>query len=178
MNLPNKLTILRIALIPVFVIFMMIQAPLYQFLAMVVFGIASLTDLFDGYYARKHDMVTDFGKFMDPIADKLLVMAALVGLVAFGRVHFLAVMILLGREFIVSGMRLVIASKGVVLAADTLGKWKTVAQMIALVLILANGFLAWAWVNTIGQILLWISVVLSVLSCIQYIWNNREVLTK
>lgn len=173
MNLPNKLTILRVALIVPFVFFMTLDAVWAQFLAALVFLLASVTDLIDGWYARRYDMVTDFGKLMDPMADKLLVMAALVVLVAQGRAPWLAAVLALGREFVVSGVRLVAAAKGIVVAADKLGKVKTVLQMIAIPMLL----LSWALPSLLrpGEILLWASVALSVLSCAQYIWNVREV---
>ncbi|MGJ4848878.1 CDP-diacylglycerol--glycerol-3-phosphate 3-phosphatidyltransferase [Bacillota bacterium Meth-B3] len=175
MNLPNKLTLLRVLMIPAVVGLMMTNVPLCQILAAAVFGLASLTDLYDGYYARKYDMVTDFGKLMDPMADKLLVMAALIGLVAQGRVHWLAAMLLLGREFIVSGVRLVAAAKGKVVAADAVGKWKTVTQMVALILILLGGFPPASLFTAIGGRLLWASVALSVWSCVSYVRRNLGV---
>ncbi|MEG0935516.1 MAG: CDP-diacylglycerol--glycerol-3-phosphate 3-phosphatidyltransferase [Clostridia bacterium] len=173
MNLPNKLTVLRVILIVPFVGLMMIETPMCQLGAALVFGLASVTDWLDGWYARKHHLVTDFGKLMDPMADKLLVMAALIGLVAQGRAPWLCAMVLLGREFVISGFRLVAASKGVVIAADTLGKYKTASQMVGLGLMLGGGW--WAALTVPGEILLWLSVVLSVVSCAQYIFKNREV---
>ena len=139
MNLPNKLTLLRMALVPVFVALLMAPGPAFQLAAALVFALASATDWFDGWYARRHHMVTDFGKLMDPMADKLLVMAALVGLLAQGRAPWLAVMVLLGREFIISGIRLVAAAKGEVIAAGLSGKLKTVSQMLGLILLPAKG---------------------------------------
>ena len=143
MNLPNKLTLLRMALVPVFVALLMAPGPAFQLAAALVFALASATDWFDGWYARRHHMVTDFGKLMDPMADKLLVMAALVGLLAQGRAPWLAVMVLLGREFIISGIRLVAAAKGEVIAAGLSGKLKTVSQMLGLILLLAGGWTPW-----------------------------------
>lgn len=174
MNLPNKLTLLRVALIPVFVALMMLEGNLFQLLAAAVFVLASLTDYWDGRYARKHDMITDFGKLMDPMADKLLVMAALVGLVAQGRAPYLACMVILGREFVISSIRLVAASKGVVIAADKLGKYKTASQMAAILLLLVAP--VWgSFFLVAGEALLWISVALSVWSCVAYIVHNKGV---
>lgn len=173
MNLPNKLTLLRMALVPVFVALLMAPGPAFQLAAALVFALASATDWFDGWYARRHHMVTDFGKLMDPMADKLLVMAALVGLLAQGRAPWLAVMVLLGREFIISGIRLVAAAKGEVIAAGLSGKLKTVSQMLGLILLLAGGWTP--WMAAAGEVLLWLSVVLSVWSCAEYIVKNKGV---
>ncbi len=173
MNLPNKLTLLRMALVPVFVALLMAPGPVFQLAAALVFALASATDWFDGWYARRHHMVTDFGKLMDPMADKLLVMAALVGLLAQGRAPWLAVMMLLGREFIISGIRLVAAAKGEVIAAGLSGKLKTVSQMLGLILLLAGGWTPWMAVA--GEVLLWVSVGLSVWSCAEYIVKNKGV---
>lgn len=170
MNLPNRLTLLRVALIPVFVLFVMLEGAVWQYLAALVFALASLTDWVDGWYARKHGLITDFGKLMDPMADKLLVMAALVALVAQARVSWLAVMVILGREFVISSIRLVAASRGVVIAADQLGKYKTTAQMAGILLLVLGG-----WAALPGEILIWISVALSIWSCVEYIRCNREV---
>ncbi len=178
MNLPNKLTLMRVVMIPVMVALLMTNQAICQIAAAAVFALASLTDWFDGYYARKHGMITDFGKLMDPMADKLLVMAALVGLLAQGRAHWLAVMVLLGREFIVSGVRLVAASKGAVVAADAVGKWKTACQMVALTMILLGGFGPLSLLAQAGQWLLFVSVVLSIWSCAQYVIRNWEVFSK
>ena len=173
MNLPNRLTLLRVLLIPVFVALMMAGAPLFRVLSAAVFLLAALTDFFDGYLARKKGLVTDFGKLMDPMADKLLVMAALIGLLALGRASWLAVMLLLGREFVVSGIRLVASLKGEVIPADNLAKWKTTTQMAAILLLLiAPGRGTFLW---IGKALLWISVILSVWSAVLYSLHSREV---
>lgn len=173
MNLPNKLTIFRVALIPVFVALMMMEGPAFQLAAALVFALASATDWFDGWYARRHHMVTDFGKLMDPMADKLLVMAALIGLLAQGRAPWLAVMVLLGREFVISGIRLVAAAKGEVIAAGLTGKLKTITQMVGLALMLAGGYFPWMLMP--GEILIWISVALSIWSCAEYIAKNKGV---
>lgn len=181
MNIANKLTIARIALVPVFIVFFYIDIAYWNYYAALVFVIAALTDLFDGQLARKHNMVTNFGKLADPIADKLLVCSALILLCERGWVHGAFVIILVGREFIVSGFRLVAAAEGKVLAADNLGKAKTVVQIVAVVAVLLregiflNTFFE-AWIIGIAIILIWASVVLSVVSCISYFVKNKEVL--
>ncbi len=173
MNLPNKLTLARMILIVPFVAAMMADAPVWQAVATLLFVVASLTDLLDGYLARARGQVTDFGKLMDPIADKLLVMAALVGLTAQGRAHALCVMIILGREFVISGIRSVAASKGVVIAAGPIGKVKAALQMVAIALVLLpfSGPLA-----ACGQLMLWLSAALALWSLIDYILRNKEVI--
>lgn len=176
MNLPNKLTLMRMLLVPVFVALLMVEEPVYQLIAALVFALASVTDFFDGWYARKHNMITDFGKLLDPMADKLLVMAALIGLMAQGRVHWLAVMVLLGREFIISSIRLVAAAKGHVIAAGISGKIKTIVQMVGLGITVGGGF--FSWMTLPGQILVWVSVALSVWSCGEYIWKNKGVFSE
>ncbi len=177
MNLPNRLTLLRVLLIPVFIALVMAGSPLMQTLAALAFILASLTDWMDGWYARKHGQETDFGKLMDPMADKLLVMSALVALVAQGRAPWLAAIVILAREFIISGIRLVATAQGRVIAADRLGKYKTALQMVALPMLILGGVLG-AWCVKGGELLLWASVLLSVASCAQYIAKNKEVFTK
>ena len=181
MNVPNTLTIFRIILIPVFVLFYAFQIPDWNLWAAVVFIVASLTDMLDGYLARKWNQVTDFGKLMDPMADKLLVLSALLILQDCGLVYFWVVLVLLAREFIISAFRLIAVSKGIVIAADTLGKLKTVSQMVALALLLLNGWFfgifGIGWMDhLLGSILIYISVVLSVLSCISYFVKNKGVI--
>ncbi len=174
MNLPNRLTLLRVLLIPVFVTLMMLPGDWMQLWAMLVFLLASLTDFLDGHIARSRNLVTDFGKLMDPIADKLLVMAALVGLVAQGRANLVCALIILGREFVISGVRMVAVQKGVVIAAGMLGKIKTTLQIIAISMAL---FPFYGALHTAGQWLLWASAALSIWSCVDYILKNREVLS-
>jgi CDP-diacylglycerol--glycerol-3-phosphate 3-phosphatidyltransferase len=177
MNLPNRLTILRVILIPAFVALLAFETPLMQALAALAFVIASLTDLMDGWYARRHGQETDFGKLMDPMADKLLVMSALILLVAQGRAPWLAAMVILAREFVISGIRLVAAAKGRVIAADKLGKYKTALQMLAITMLVLGPALG-LWCAQGGELLLWASMALSVVSCVQYIVKNKEVFTK
>lgn len=176
MNLPNKLTVMRVILIPVFVLFLLCSAiPLNVLWALVVFAVASITDMLDGKIARKHNLVTTFGKFLDPLADKLLVMAALICFTALGWIDPVAVAIILGREFMVTGLRLVVANEGVVVAAGMWGKLKTAFTMVAIIAIMAfQIFLPVVHhfvdidlnsiVYIINEALIWICVVLTVIS--------------
>ena len=175
MNIPNILTCIRVCLIPVFVLFYVFQIPDWYLWTAIVFVAASITDWLDGYLARKWNQVTVFGKFVDPIADKLLVLAALLILQDWGAVPFWVVLILLAREFIISGFRLVAVSKGVVIAADMSGKIKTVCQMVAIALLLFNGIIFGVFGILLGEILIYASVVLSVYSCIEYLYKNRVI---
>ncbi len=175
MNLPNKLTILRVLLIPFFVCFMLIpDIPYGNYIAVAIFIIASLTDLLDGKIARKYDLVTNFGKFMDPLADKLLVCSALICLVETGQLAAWMVIVIISREFIISGFRLVASDNGVVIAASYWGKFKTTFQMlmiIVLVLDLSGTFFYW-----LGVALTWIALILTVVSLCDYLIKNRAVL--
>ncbi len=175
MNLPNKLTVLRVCMVPVFVVFMLWDGlgDSGKYVAAFIFILASLTDFLDGYLARKNNLVTDFGKFMDPIADKLLVCSALICLVEKEMLAAWVVIIIIGREFIISGFRLVASDKGVVIAASYWGKFKTTSQMIMVILLILDlgGIL-----NTIGQILIWVSVILTVISLVDYLMKNKDVL--
>ncbi len=179
MNLPNKLTVLRVILIPFFVGFMLADQPLYYGIALAIFCIASLTDLLDGKIARKYNLVTNFGKFMDPLADKLLVSAALVCLVESGSLPSWMVIIIISREFIISGFRLIAADNGVVIAASYWGKFKTVFQMamiIMLILKLAGvKHMMFAYV-TAG--VTWIALILTVVSLVDYLIKNKSVLSE
>ena len=178
MNLPNKLTLLRIILIPIFVVIYYIGFSGWNYWAAAIFIIAAITDMIDGKIARKTGQVTDFGKFADPIADKLLVMSALLILMEWGRVSAWIAIILLAREFIISGFRLVAAGKGTVIAAGITGKIKTVVQIVALsVLLFDDPIQKWTGLP-LGMILLYISAALSVWSCIEYIVKNRQALSQ
>jgi CDP-diacylglycerol--glycerol-3-phosphate 3-phosphatidyltransferase len=176
MNIANKLTLLRVALIPFFIAAFYIGSGFWNYyVAALIFIGASLTDLFDGALARKRNLVTKFGKLIDPIADKLLVCSALVMLTAIGRIHPVFVIVLIGREFIVSGLRMLAAAEGKVMAADKLGKLKTVVQIImVVVLLLWNGIFG-EWLVILGIVLIWASVVLSVVSCVDYFLKNRDI---
>ena len=188
MNLPNKLTLLRFALVPVFMVFMYIDNPYSYLIGLIVFAVASFTDFLDGSIARKYNMVTDFGKFMDPLADKLLTTVALIYLCLNGMCHEIVICIVLAREFAVSGIRLIAAAnpKGSkVIAAGMMGKMKTVLQMFASIFgLLAMALLA---MGTIGQatyttmalvtnVTMWIMAVLTVVSGMQYIIPNFDLI--
>lgn len=175
MNLPNKITIFRVAMIPFFVIFMLFtKIPYHTALAGVIFIIAALSDILDGFLARKYNLITNFGKFMDPLADKLLVQAALICFVANGLLPAWIVIVIISREFIISGFRLVAADNGIVIAAGYWGKLKTVFQM-AMSIGLIFHFDFWLW--RLGeQILIWGSLALTIISLVDYIWKNRGVL--
>lgn len=175
MNLPNKLTVLRVCMVPVFVVFMLWNGfgTASKYVAAAIFILASMTDWLDGYLARKNNLVTDFGKFMDPIADKLLVCSALICLVEKGALAAWIVIIIIGREFIISGFRLVASDKGVVIAASYWGKFKTVSQMLMVILLILD--LGGAF-NVVAQVLIWIAVILTVVSLVDYLVKNRSVL--
>ncbi len=175
MNLPNKLTMLRVFMIPVFVLFMLVNitGPYDKYIALVLFIAASLTDLLDGKIARKYNLVTNFGKFMDPLADKLLVCAALICLLSRGMIPAVVVLIIISREFIISGFRLIAADRGIVIAASYIGKFKTVTQMAMIILMIADI----EALHTLTQIVMVAAVVLTVVSLIDYIYKNRSVLT-
>ena len=139
MNIANKLTIGRAVAIPFFIFFLMTDfVPGSKWIALGLFIVASFTDFLDGYIARKYNMVSNFGKFMDPLADKLLVCSALIGLLALGEINVYLVMIIIARDFIISGFRLIAAENGIVIAANMWGKLKTVAQMIMIIVLIAN----------------------------------------
>ncbi len=177
MNLPNKLTILRVILIPVFVFFFFADfIPGNSRIALAVYIIACLTDLLDGKIARKYNLVTTFGKFMDPLADKVLVISALILFVADGRMNPVALMIITAREFIVSGFRLIAVEKGLVIAASMWGKVKTTVQMIMAITLIVH--LEYNWYFITEQVLIWLSVALTVISLVDYIVKNKKVLTE
>ena len=186
MNLPNKLTVFRMILIVPFVIILLGNfqqwgwftaifggiSEYVDYIALAIFIIASLTDLLDGKIARKYNLVTNFGKFMDPLADKLLVCAAMIALVEMGRIPSWVVIIIISREFIISGFRLIASDNGVVIAASYWGKFKTTFQMIMVCLMIAN--IEALFVVT--DIIMWISLVLTVVSLIDYLWKNKDVM--
>ena len=177
MNLPNKLTLFRVILIPFFVFFLL--APYFpgygNYIALAIFIVASLTDLADGKIARKYNLVTNFGKFMDPLADKLLVSAALICLVATGKLAAWIVVIIISREFIISGFRLVASDNGIVIAASYWGKFKTVSHMLMVIFMIADLGGAFAYAE---RILMWIAIALTLISLIDYIMKNKQVLTQ
>lgn len=186
MNLPNKLTVTRIILMPFFAAALLIPFPLHNLIALIIFAAASITDLLDGKIARKNNLVTDFGKFADPLADKILVLAAMLCFVQNGLCDCVAVILVLMREFSVTSVRLIAASKGKVIAANIWGKVKTVTQMIAVIGIIALQIIAdlqgfgltlpgnyQAVVFIINEILIWISTFFAVLSGVIYLRQNR-----
>lgn len=177
MNLPNKLTVLRVLMIPFFVVFMLmdIVPGMDKWIALAIFVIASLTDLLDGKIARKYNLVTNFGKFMDPLADKLLVSSAMICLVEMGRLPAWIVIIIISREFIISGFRLVASDSGIVIAASYWGKFKTVFQMVMVIVMIMDLGPSFAMVETI---LIYVALILTVISLIDYVAKNKEVLTK
>lgn len=177
MNLPNKLTIIRIIMIPFFVAFLLfdIAGEADKWIALVLFCVASLTDLLDGKIARKYNQVTNFGKFMDPLADKLLVCTAMICLVSMDLLNVIVVLVIIAREFIISGFRLVASDNGIVIAASYWGKFKTVSQMaMVIVLIMDLGGVF----DIVGDVLMWIALILTVISLVDYIAKNKRVLTQ
>ena len=177
MNLPNKLTILRVILIPFFVVFMLfdITGAADKWIALVIFCVASLTDMLDGKIARKYNLVTNFGKFMDPLADKLLVCTALICLTSMNRLNVIVVLLIIAREFIISGFRLVASDNGIVIAASYWGKFKTVSQMALIIVLIMD--LGGVW-NVVGTVLTWVALLLTIVSLIDYIAKNKQVLTQ
>ncbi len=176
MNLPNKLTIFRVLLIPVFVIVYLLgwQSQGLRLAAAAIFIVASLTDLLDGKIARKYNLITDFGKFMDPLADKLLVVSALICLIVSGQVYAWIVIIIVAREFIISGFRLIASDNGIVIAANYWGKFKTVFQMLMVIAkVLAFENVYW---TLLGDILMWIALALTLISLVTYLLQNAAVL--
>ena len=199
MNLPNKLTVGRIILVPLFVAALLIPFPLHNIAALLIFIAASITDLLDGKIARKHNLITDFGKFADPLADKILVLSALLCFIQLGWCDCVAVIIVLFREFTVTSIRLIAAAKGEVIAANIWGKVKTVTQMVAIIASLvfraayevifillpaditgnadfcatANQWLFWG-----GEALVWISTVFAIISGVIYLAQNRHFISE
>ncbi len=175
MNLPNKLTVARVILIVPFVVLMQIDGTgKGRFLALAIFIIASLTDFLDGYLARKDHLVTNFGKFMDPLADKMLVGAALICLTALGRLPAWIAIVIISREFAISGFRLLASDNGIVIAASWWGKFKTTAQMIMIILLIARFGGIFSILETL---FIWLALALTVISLVDYIWKNKQVLS-
>ena len=194
MNLPNKLTVLRIILVPFMVAAMLIEFPFHYLVAGLIFGVASITDYFDGKIARSRNLITDFGKFADPIADKILVISALVCFLAKGLCDPIIIIIVLFREFVVTSIRLSAASSGKVVAANMWGKVKTVTQMIAIIAVFVFQValevytvfpyapeLAIQMIENIffvvGEVLLWISVVFTIISGVKYVIDNKDAIS-
>ncbi len=179
MNLPNKLTVLRVIMVPFFVVFMLIPslgAAANKYIALALFCIASFTDFLDGHLARKHNLVTNFGKFMDPLADKLLVCSALICLSSLGKLATWIVLVIIAREFIISGFRLVASDNGIVIAASYWGKFKTVSHMAMIIMLILDFQNPVYYVLT--QIVVWVGLALTVISLADYVWKNKQVLTQ
>lgn len=176
MNTPNKLTIARMIIVPFLVIFLLTGwgGEANRYISLTLFVVASVTDWFDGYLARKNNLVTNFGKFMDPLADKLLVCSAMICMIDLKRLSAWFVIIIIAREFIISGFRLIAAENGIVIAANYWGKFKTASQMIMIILLILHfdGIFV-----ILEQIFIWLSLALTIISLITYIWQNRIVLS-
>ena len=180
MNLPNKLTIFRVILIVPFIILLLgghagwfdENTFVTDMIALAIFIIASLTDLIDGKIARKYNLITDFGKFMDPLADKLLVCSAMIALIEMNRIPSWVVIIIIAREFIISGFRLIAAEQGIVIAASYWGKFKTTFQMVMICLMIAN----FPQLQILTDIIMWIALILTVVSLIDYLVKNKDVM--
>lgn len=177
MNLPNKLTVLRVIMIPFFVAFLLfdITGGADKWIALAIFCIASLTDFFDGYLARRDNLVTNFGKFMDPLADKLLVCSALICLIPSGKLATWIVLIIIAREFIISGFRLVASDSGIVIAASYWGKFKTVSHMAMIILLILD--IQNPIMQIITDVVVWVGLALTVISLADYVIKNKQVLT-
>ena len=176
MNTPNKLTIARMIIVPFLVIFLLTGwgGEANRYISLTLFVVASVTDWFDGYLARKNNLVTNFGKFMDPLADKLLVCSAMICMIDLKRLPAWFVIIIIAREFIISGFRLIAAENGIVIATNYWGKFKTASQMIMIILLILHfdGIFV-----ILEQIFIWLSLALTIISLITYIWQNRTVLS-
>jgi len=192
MNLPNKITLLRILLIPFMVVIAEINAfkenvilhdiTLANIIVLVIFSIASFTDFLDGHIARRDHLVTDFGKFMDPLADKLLVFAALIILIELGRMPGWIVTVIIAREFMVTGIRLLAANNNIVIAASKLGKAKTISQIVAIIALLINGFpfvlISTEVANIVCLVLTYIAALMTIVSGVDYFVKNRKIIFK
>ncbi|MFO3714869.1 CDP-diacylglycerol--glycerol-3-phosphate 3-phosphatidyltransferase [Oribacterium sp. P9] len=177
MNLPNKLTLLRVVLIPVFVVLLLLeggQNDTLRIAALIVFCFASFTDFLDGQIARRNNLVTNFGKFMDPLADKLLVCSALICMIELGQLPSWYVITVIAREFIISGFRLVAADNGIVIAASWWGKFKTTFQMLTVILLILNI----PALHTVTLIIAGVAFVLTLVSLLDYITKNYKVITE
>ena len=176
MYTPNKLTVARMIIVPFLVVFLLTGwgGDANRYISLALFVGASVTDWFDGYLARKNNLVTNFGKFMDPLADNLLVCSAMICMIELNRLPAWFVIIIIGREFIISGFRLIAAENGIVIAANYWGKFKTASQMIMIILLILHfdGIFV-----TLEQLFIWLSLALTIISLITYIWQNKSVLS-
>ena len=190
MNIANKFTVSRVIMIPIFLVFYLVPMemgeltigqsviPVSRFIAAIVFIVASMTDFIDGRLARKYHLVTNFGKFFDPLADKLLVMSALVAFVGVELIPAWMVIIILAREFAVTGLRTIAADEGVVLAASTMAKWKTASQMVATILFLFDNIPFGRDGFPLAMIFMWVAVVMTIVSGWEYFYKNRAIILK
>ena len=176
MNLPNKLTVLRVIMVPFFVFFMLtgVGGAANKWIALIIFCVASLTDMLDGKIARARNLVTNFGKFMDPLADKLLVCSAMICMIPLGKLQAWFVIVIIAREFIISGFRLIASDNGVVIAASYWGKFKTTFQMLMVIVLILN--IQMPFFQILGMILTYVALILTVVSLIDYIVKNKDVL--
>jgi len=174
MNLPNKLTLFRVILVPFFVVFLLNQHvnSYFNLIALILFIVASLTDLLDGKIARKYNLVTNFGKFMDPLADKLLVCSAMICLIELERIPSWIVVVIIAREFVISGFRLIASDNGVVIAASMWGKYKTTFQMVMVILMIVN----LPQLQLLTDVVMWIATILTVVSLVDYLVKNKQVI--
>ena len=175
MNTPNKLTVARMIMVPFFVLFILTGwgGEANRYICLVIFAAASITDWFDGKLARKYNLVTNFGKFMDPLADKLLVCSALICMIELDRLPAWMVIVVIAREFIISGFRLIAAENGVVIAANYWGKFKTTFQMLMIIYLVVD--LQFAYANVVGMVLVYVALALTVISLVDYIAKNYKV---
>lgn len=173
MNLPNSLTIIRIILIPIFVVILLVRIPYGDYIAALIFSVAALTDSLDGYLARKRREVTTLGVILDPLADKLLVTAALISLVELSRIPGWTAIVILGREFAVTGLRAIKAEQGIVIPASWMGKLKTISQIAAILLVILEKSFEQLFSFPLGLWMLYLAVAITVLSGIQYFYNFR-----
>ena len=178
MNLPNKLTVLRVIMVPFFVAFLLypLAGDASKYVALALFCIASFTDFLDGYLARRDNLVTNFGKFMDPLADKLLVCSALICLSSMGKLATWITLLIIAREFIISGFRLVASDNGVVIAASYWGKFKTVSHMAMIIMLILD--FAHPVYQFVTGVVVGIGLVLTVVSLVDYVFKNKQVLTE
>lgn len=176
MNTANKLTIFRMILVPVFMIFLFSDISNAQYIAAAIFILASITDALDGHIARSRNQITNFGKFMDPLADKILVSSALISMIELGKIPAWVVVVIIAREFAITGLRVIAASEGITIAANKLGKIKTITQLIAIIALLFNNY-PFRLINLpFDQIMIYIAVFFTIISGIDYIYKNKEVL--
>ena len=181
LNLPNKITLIRIFLLPLIVVLLISPSKLGSFFAVIIFGLASFTDWLDGHLARSTGQITTLGKLLDPIADKLLIVAALIPLVALGRAPAWIVVILICREFAVSGLRIIGMSQNLVIPASTTGKYKMIAQIVAIILLILNYRILFIDFFILGTIALWIALIFSVISGVDYFkkfWDQTDFISE